>query len=398
MPLGAARRALRMPVAIPGPRLSTAAAAHSDRLVAGIAATIDAAGGWIGFDRFMNMALYEPGLGYYHGGAAKFGEDGDFVTAPEISPLFGRTLARQVAEVLDESGGDILELGPGTGRLAADVLCELDRLGVAPARYDLLDLSPELRARQRARIESAAPGLADRAHWLDALPERIHGVVIANEVFDALPVQLVAWRDDGVFERGVVRSGEGFAWDDRPIGDARLAAQVATLPVQAPYLSEINLRAQALIVALAQRLMAGALLCIDYGFGRTEYFHPQRQRGTLMCHHRHTAHDDPFHLPGLQDITAHVDFTALADAGVGCGLQVGGYATQARFLIDLGITDLLSETDAADAVRYAPQVAQVHKLLSPAEMGELFKVLVLTRGIDRTLSGFSGGDLTRLLR
>ena len=386
-----------MPVAIPSPPLPAAAAAHSARLVADIAAAIDAAGGWIGFDRFMDMALYQPGLGYYQGGAIKFGADGDFVTAPAISPLFGRTLARQVAEVLAETGGDILELGPGTGRLAAGVLCELDRLGVAPARYQLLDLSPELRARQRDCIETAAPGLAHCAYWLDALPDRIHGVVIANEVFDALPVQLVAWRDDGVFERGVIRNGEGFAWDDRPIGDPNLAALVATLPVQAPYLSEINLRAQALMVALAQRLVAGALVCIDYGFGRAEFFHPQRLRGTLMCHHRHAAHDDPFYLPGLQDITAHVDFTALANAGVGCGLQLGGYATQARFLIDLGITDLLAETDAADAVRYAPQVAQVHTLLSPAEMGELFKVLVLTRGIDRTLSGFSSSDLSRML-
>ncbi len=386
-----------MPVAVSVPPPTPAAAAHSARLVAGIGATIDAAGGWIGFDRFMDMALYQPGLGYYHGGAAKFGADGDFVTAPEISPLFGRTLARQIAEILVETGGDILELGPGTGRLAADVLGELDRLGVVPARYDLLDLSPELRARQRACIETAAPRLAARARWIDALPECIHGVVIANEVFDALPVQLIAWRDEGVFERGVIRSGEGFAWDDRPIGDARLATQVATLPVQAPYLSEINLRAQALVAALAQRLEGGALICIDYGFGCAEFFHPQRQRGTLMCHHRHTVHDDPFHLPGLQDITAHVDFSALVDAGIGCGLQLGGYATQARFLIDLGIIDLLAETDAAEAARYAPQVAPVHTLLSPAEMGELFKVLVLTRGIDCALSGFSSGDLSRML-
>ena len=386
-----------MPVAVPVPPPSTAAAAHSARLVADIAAAIVAAGGWIGFDRFMEMALYQPGLGYYHGGAAKFGADGDFVTAPEISPLFGRTLARQVAELLAETGGDILELGPGTGRLAVDVLCEIDRLGVAPVRYHLIDLSPELRARQRTRIETTAPRLADRVRWLDALPDRIHGVVIANEVFDALPVQLVAWRDDGVFERGVVRGGNGFAWQDRPIGDASLAARVATLPVRAPYLSEINLRAQALVTALAQRLVAGALVCIDYGFGRAEFFHPQRQRGTLMCHHRHTAHDDPFHLPGLQDITAHVDFSALVDAGIGSGLQLGGYATQARFQIDLGITDLLAETDAADAARYAPQAAQVQQLLSPAEMGDLFKVLVLTRGIDRTLSGFSSGDLSRML-
>lgn len=386
-----------MSLALPTSPPPTPALAHSARLAARIAAAIDASGGWIGFDRFMDMALYEPGLGYYHGGAAKFGADGDFVTAPEISPLFGRTLARQVAEVLDQAGGDVLELGPGTGRLAVDVLGELGRLGKVPDNYLLLDLSPDLQDRQQRLIATAVPEMAARVRWLDALPASFRGVVIANEVFDALPVQVVAWRDDGVFERGVVRSGAGFGWADRPIRDPYLASTVATLAVHAPYVSEIGLRARGLVTALAQRLTDGALLCIDYGFGRGEFFHPQRATGTLMCHHRHTAHDDPFHLPGLQDITAHVDFTALVDAGVEGGLQLGGYATQARFLVDLGITDLLGETDAADALRYAPLAAQVHKLLSPAEMGELFKVLALTRGLECPLAGFAGSSLARTL-
>lgn len=386
-----------MSLVLPTSPPPTPALAHSARLAARIAAAIDASGGWIGFDRFMDMALYEPGLGYYHGGAAKFGADGDFVTAPEISPLFGRTLARQVADVLDQTGGDVLELGPGTGRLAVEVLGELGRLGAVPGNYLLLDLSADLRDRQQRLIATAVPEMAARVRWLDALPDSFRGVVIANEVFDALPVQVVAWRDDGVFERGVVRNGAGFGWADRPIRDPHLASVVAALEVHAPYVTELGLRARALVTALAQRLTAGALLCIDYGFGRAEFFHPQRSSGTLMCHHRHTAHDDPFHLPGLQDITAHVDFTALAEAGVDGGLQLGGYATQARFLVDLGITDLLGETDAADAASYAPLVAQVHKLLSPAEMGELFKVLALTRGVDRPLAGFASGNLVRTL-
>ena len=389
-----------MPVAAPRPSLPADAAAHSDRLAARIAAVIDATGGWIGFDRFMDMALYEPGLGYYHGGAAKFGAAGDFVTAPEISSLFGRTLARLVADVLAATAGNVLELGPGTGRLAADVLGELDRLDVLPGRYELLDLSPELRSRQRATINALPPAIATRAHWLDELPPEIRGVVIANEVFDALPVQLVAWRENGVLERGVVRSSTGFAWEDRPIADPRLAAAAAALPVRAtdaPYVSEINLRAHALVDALASRLVTGALICIDYGFSRAEFYHPQRASGTLMCHHRHMAHPDPFVLPGLQDITAHVDFTALAETGMAAGLQVAGYGTQAGFLIDLGITDLLAQTDPSDAARYAPLAAQTQQLLSPAEMGELFKVLALTRGIDGALRGFASGDRSRTL-
>ncbi len=377
----------------PGPD----AEAHSDALVHRIGQRIDAAGGWIGFDRFMDMALYEPGLGYYGGGAFKFGAAGDFVTAPEMSPLFGRTLARQVAQILAITRGDILELGPGSGRLAVDLLLELDELGWLPRRYLMLELSGELRARQQERLAAEAPHLLDRVVWLDALPETFEGVVIANEVLDAVPVNIVAWRENGIFERGVTRAGSGFGWSERPISSGPLAEVARALPVEPPFVSEIGLRAHALVASLAKRLTVGVLLLIDYGFGTTEFHHPQRSSGTLMCHYRHRAHDDPFFLPGLQDITAHVDFTSVVEAGVEGGLELLGYTTQARFLVNCGITDLLEAENPEAAGHYLPIASQAHRLLSPAEMGELFKVLALGRRVEEPLRGFPIGDLSRLL-
>ena len=379
------------------PPPSPDALAHSERLRRAILDRINARGGWLPFDEFMDCALYAPGLGYYAGGSRKFGAAGDFVTAPEISDLFGRTVARQVAEILATTGGDVLELGPGTGRLAVQVLGELARLDRLPDRYCLLDVSAELRERQRERIADEIPELAGRAVWLDALPDAFHGVVVANEVLDAVPVSLVVWRDDGLHERGVGADGETFVWIDRPLADGPVRAQAEALSVQAPYLTEIAPRVTALVATLAARLEHGALLFIDYGFGRGEYYHPQRDRGTLMGHYRHHALDDPFHLPGLQDLTAHVDFTAVAEAGVAAGLQLAGYVTQANFLVNCGIVELLSAVPAAHAHAYLPLVAQAQKLMSPSEMGELFKVIALTRGIESPLIGFRRGDLSRLL-
>ena len=381
------------PDLVPGPD----AAAHSALLAERIGQAIDAAGGWIGFDRYMDLALYEPGLGYYNGGATKFGGAGDFVTAPEISPLFGRTLARQVAQILNVTRGEVLELGAGTGRLAVDLLRELERMDNLPPRYSILDVSGELRQRQQAAIAAQLPHLLDRVVWLEALPPAIEGVVIANEVLDAIPVNLVHWRDDGIFERGVERSARGFAWADRPLGAGPLDEVARALPIDPPFVTEIGIRGSALVASLAERLRHGVMLIVDYGFGSTEFHHPQRSRGTLMCHYRHHAHDDPFFLPGLQDITAHVDFTAVAEAGVMGGLEVLGYTTQSRFLINCGITDLLSAENPADAGRYLPQSSQALRLLSPAEMGELFKVLALGRRVQEPLLGFPTGDLSRLL-
>ncbi len=377
----------------PGPD----AAAHSTLLAERIGQAIDAAGGWIGFDRYMDLALYEPGLGYYNGGSTKFGGAGDFVTAPEISPLFGRTLARQVAQILGVTRGEVLELGAGTGRLAVDLLRELERLDALPPRYLILDVSGELRARQRQTIGDKLPHLLDRVVWLDQLPAAIEGAVVANEVLDAVPVNLVSWRDDGIFERGVERIGRGFGWADRPLEPGPLDEVARALPIDPPFVTEIGVRGSALVASLAERLRHGVLLIVDYGFGSSEFHHPQRSRGTLMCHYRHHAHDDPFFLPGLQDITAHVDFTAVAEAGVMGGLAVLGYTTQSRFLINSGITELLSAENPEDAGRYLPQSSQALRLLSPAEMGELFKVLALGRRVEEPLLGFPTGDLSRLL-
>ncbi len=364
---------------------------HGARVLRYIHERIGSENGWISFSVFMDLALHAPGLGYYAAGSQKFGTAGDFVTAPELTPLFGRCLARQAAQILEQSAGDIIELGAGSGVLAVDILRELDRLGRLPARYRILEPSAELAQRQRQSVERSIPSLADRVEWIDTLPTKLRGLVIANEVLDALPVHLVAWRDDGVFERGVTLLNGSFAWEERAV-DESLREAVNEIAVSAPYLSEVAPTVRALVASLAECIDHGVALLIDYGFGRPEYYHPQRNGGTLMCHYRHRSHDDPFFLPGLQDITAHVDFTAVAEAGVDAGCALDGYSTLAQFLLDCGITDLLAQTPAEDSAAYLPQAAAVQKLVSPAEMGELFKVLALSRNIEVPLVGFTHGD------
>jgi SAM-dependent MidA family methyltransferase len=376
---------------------STDALAHSRALVELIAAEVAQSGGWIGFDRYMELALYAPGLGYYAGGAAKFGGAGDFVTAPEISRLFGQTLSRQVAEVLAATGGDVLELGAGSGRMAADLLQGLAELGQLPQCYRILEVSGDLAARQKQRLEQLDAGFTSRIVWIERVPISFRGVILANEVLDALPTHLVRWREDGLFERGVSRRGDVFVWEDRPLSDPALIVQGQRLRPPPPYVSEISLAAPALVRTLAEALEHGVLLFVDYGFGEREYYHPQRDRGTLMCHFRHHAHDDPFFVPGLQDITSHVDFSAVTRAGTEAGLDPLGYTTQAQFLINLGITDLMARIPAGDAAAYLPLAAQAQKLLSPAEMGELFKVIAFGRGVQIPLQGFRSGDKSRLL-
>jgi len=359
------------------------ALAASARLTERIRAELAAAGDWIGFARYMELALYAPGLGYYAGGAAKLGAPGDFATAPELGTLFARTLARQVAQLL-EPGEAILEFGAGSGALAAALL---EALG--PVRYLILETSAELAARQRARLGA-------RAQWIERLPERFRGVMLANEVADAMPVHALAWRREGVMERGVRLVDGALAWAERPAaGELREAARRLRVPV--PYESEIGLVARAWIKLLAQRLERGALLLVDYGFPEREYYHPQRAMGTLMCHYRHRAHGDVFFLPGVQDLTAHVDFTALARAAREGGLEVLGYANQAGFLVDCGITEVLEREDPADVAHYAPRAAEAQMLLSPAEMGELFKVLAVGRGVPQSLLGFANSDRSHTL-
>ena len=373
---------------------------YSEALTRHIAAEIAAAGGWIGFDRFMSLALYTPGMGYYSGGTHKFGAAGDFVTAPEISPAFGATLATQAAQVMALSAPQIIEVGAGSGRLAADLMRELERRGALPERYAILDLSGELRARQRQTLAEELPHLLPRIEWLDRLPDHFDGLVLANELLDALPVPLVVWNEDEVFERGVTWQDGAFAWQDRPTSgrlrdEARQLASECALPPG--YLSEIGLAGRDWTAAWGNILGRGALLLIDYGFPRHEYYHPQRDTGTLMCHYRHHAHGEPFLFPGLQDITAHVDFTAIVEAGHNAGLDFLGYTLQGTFLINCGIGELLARAEEDGTVRRLAQARAINKLLSPAEMGELFKVIALGKGIDEVLIGFAAGDRSETL-
>jgi SAM-dependent MidA family methyltransferase len=341
---------------------------------------IAASGGWISFARYMELILHEPGAGYYASGAQKFGSGGDFVTAPELGSLYGRTLARQLAKLGFER---VLEVGAGSGALAHTLLEHLD------CEYLILETSPDLAARQRERLGA-------RAKWLEAMPRRFRGVVIANEVLDAMPVHAVAWTAEGIMERGVAFEGEALVWRERP-ASGELLARAQAIAVEPRYESEIGLVGQAWMRSLGESLEEGAAFIIDYGFAAREYYHPQRAMGTLMCHHRHQAHGEVFFQPGRQDVTAHVDFSALAHAASEAGLQVLGYATQAQFLVNCGITDVLAEANVENALRYAPLASEAQKLLSPAEMGELFKVLALGRGVAAPLLGFSRGDRSHTL-
>ncbi|MDP2007528.1 MAG: SAM-dependent methyltransferase [Rubrivivax sp.] len=344
-----------------------------------IARAIAEAGGWLPFDRFMALALYEPGLGYYARDSRQFGalpsSGSDFVTAPELTPLFGRTLARQVAQALDASATDeVFEFGAGSGALAEQLL---GALGERLRRYTVIDVSGALRARQAARL---AP-FGDLVRWLDAWPETLRGVVVGNEVLDAMPVQLLYFDGSGWFERGVVMHGEGFAWADRPTPLRPPAAG----PCVPGTVTEIHLQAEAFVRSLAERLSHGAAFFIDYGFPEAEYYHPQRSGGTLMCHRAHLADTDPLADAGDKDITAHVNFTAIALAAQDAGLDVLGYTSQARFLLNCGLVDLLQQADLRE--RTAAQ-----KLINEHEMGELFKVLALGRGVVFDPLGFAAGD------
>ena len=336
--------------------------------------------GWISFARYMELALYAPELGYYSGGAAKLGKDGDFTTAPEITSLFGQTVAQIAGRLMAQSAPQILEFGAGSGKLAQDILSELAAQKVPVHRYTILEVSAQLRARQRHTLRGFP-----QVQWVDTLPEAFSGVVLANEVLDAMPVHLVVKTDTGWKERGIGLSNKHFVFRDH-VCDAAILQQIPeaeSLPLG--YLTEVHPVATGFMRSVADMLQGGyretgfggAALLIDYGFPEHEYYLPQRDQGTLMCHYRHHSHTDPFYLPGLQDITAHIDFSAIARAAMDGGLDMLGYMNQARFLIDAGIGDLLLRTPLEDKVRYLPRANAVQKLTSTAEMGELFKVLVV---------------------
>lgn len=404
------------------PALSAEEEAHSRAVTALIRERVAAAGGWIPFERFMELALYAPGLGYYSAGSVKLGAGGDFVTAPEVSDLFSRCVARQCAQVLAD-GGEILELGAGTGRMAAVILESLAALDKLPARYAILEVSADLAERQRERLDRLPRDIRERVVWLERLPQRpIDGVILANEVLDALPCRRFTLRGGAVRELGVAvgvgapeagAAPAGSAAPDRAVSQAAVfadreaepdeelssacSALLAELrsPLPEGYASEIGLRVAPWIAGVAACLGRGLMLLFDYGLPRAHYYHPQRTAGTLRCHFKQRVHDDPYINIGVQDITAWVDFTRVAEAAVACGLEVAGFCTQAAFLLSAGVEQLLAQ--ATDALDHARLAGEARRLLLPGEMGEAFKAMALTRDFDAALQGFALQDLRRSL-
>lgn len=378
---------------MPLPEPDATARLHSQRLYTHITNEIADAGGWISFAEYMQLALYAPGLGYYAAGAHKLGAAGDFITAPEISPLFAFALAEAISPVLRSTEGAVLELGPGSGRLAAHLLPLLAERDALPARYALLETSPDLRQRQQHTLAALPETLASRCLWLDTLPERFTGVVFGNEVIDALPVEVVRREGERLWRRGAgIQAGGRIGWADRELSEGELwRAARARLP-EGNHIGEINVRAEALIASIGGILQAGMLLILDYGDPATQLYHPQRAGGTLRCFYRHRVHDDPFLWPGLQDITAHVDFTALALAGDEASLELAGFTSQAQFLINCGILDALQATGEPGSSTYLQAANALNRLLHPAEMGEMVKAIAWTKGIDRLPLGFQAGN------
>jgi SAM-dependent MidA family methyltransferase len=371
---------------------------HCEQVVTAVCEGIGAGNGWLAFDDYLRIIQYAPGLGYYSAGSEKFGAAGDFVTAPEISDLFGRCTARQCAQVLQQCGGDVLELGAGSGALAASVLKCLQELECLPEHYDILEVSADLRARQRQRLDGLPGLLRQRIRWLDALPSQpMTGVMLANEVADALPFKRFVVDGDERLERGVSLSPSGRLMQSDRAADASLRRELERIASGLPegwptqFCSEVCPMIEPWIAALSVALARGAMLLVDYGCSRREYYHPQRLQGTLRCHFRHRAHEDALLYPGLQDISAWVEFTRVAEAASDANLQVSGYCTQTAFLLANGIEqDLAAVTQPLEHARLA---GQARLLLLPGEMGETFKVMALTRAFDEPLRGFAYQDL-----
>jgi len=372
--------------------LDDGAGTGDELLTARLREAIHESGGAIDFSEFMQRVLYEPGLGYYVAGQRKFGPGGDFVTAPQMGDLFGRCLARQCGEVLQTlGGGDLLEFGAGDGRLAVQMLDALDHAGRLPARYCILEVSPDLKDRQRRTIEAHRPDLVERCHWLERLPDSFEGAVVANEVLDAMPVERFRVAETGLEVIQVAWRDGSFVETARPAAPAELpgiAGQVAERGLPAGYESEAGVLAQQWVAGIVDWLECGVVLIIDYGFPAHEFFHPERARGTLMCHHRHRAHTDPYCHVGMQDITAHLDFSALAGRAADAGLDVLGFTHQAGFLLSLGLLDLAKADMTASQDDRWSLSQQVQTLTQSYEMGELFKVLALGRCYPADLAGF----------
>ncbi len=379
------------------PTPSPEAIVHSQQLQQLIRSEINASNGKISFARYMELALYAPGLGYYSAGSQKFGKEGDFITAPHISALFSKCLANQCQQVLSyfKDLGSILEVGAGTGQMAADILLALEQMDQLPNHYFILELSAELKLRQQQKIQALCPHLLSRIKWLDSLPEPgFQGIVLANELLDAMPVSRFQIIDNALFELFVCENNNNFKCKPFVTKNEELLDLFHSQSWANLYTSEINLTLKPWISSISDILTSGVILLVDYGFPAKEYYHPDRADGTLMCHYQHHAHSDPFFFPGLQDITAHVDFSAIAKAGTDANLDILGFTQQASFLMSCGLIELLQQ-NANNALSTKEQAMLNHAitvLTSPAEMGELFKVIALGRNFEELLIGFELND------
>ncbi|WP_127244856.1 class I SAM-dependent methyltransferase [Neisseria meningitidis] len=392
-PINLHKLTLIMPLPLPSPE----ARQFSLKLQTLIAEKIGKHGNWIPFSRFMELVLYAPQYGYYTGGSHKIGNTGDFITAPTLTSLFAQTLARQLQELLSQTAGNIYEFGAGTGQLAADLLGSISD-GIS--RYYIIEISPELAARQKNLIQARAPEASQKVVHLTALPEAFDGIIIGNEVLDAMPVEIVRKNEGGSFEHvGVCLDNDRFTYSARPLHDLQLSALASLYFPQTdyPYTSELHPQQYAFIRTLASRLERGGMIFIDYGFDAAQYYHPQRNQGTLIGHYRHHVIHNPFDFIGLADLTAHVNFTDIAQAGTDAGLDLIGYLPQSHFLLNLGITELLAQTGKTNSAAYIREAAAVQKLIDQHEMGELFKVIAFGKNIGIDWAGFSFGDICHKL-
>jgi len=404
---------VNLPLSLPSP--SAEAMSHSKRLQQHIQQQILEAGGSIAFQDYMASALYVAGLGYYVAGAHKIGQAGDFVTAPEISSLFSQCVAyqcEQILQTLAQQGApaDILELGAGLGTMAADILLQLEDLDCLPQQYFILDLSPELKQRQYNTLQQKAPHLLARVTWLATLPHDFRGIILANEVLDAMPIRLFNWQENQLSEWHVSLATQApsnhpfaspFVLQQQPPSESLQQAILpiaeslqwsAHFPASLPYTSEINTQLAAWFNSIANSLQQGTLLLIDYGYTRREYYLPERNNGTLLCHYRHHVHDDPLLYCGLQDITSSVDFTAVAEIACDVGLELAGFTTQAAFLSQTNLEGLFVNALKAHPEQQYALAKQVRTLSLPAQMGERFKVMALNKSLDLTLRGFQNFD------